>query len=317
MVVALVASSAAACTFDGLDQYASGDAGQVADAAPDATSLVPDARADVTPPDAGPDAPAPPCNLAAPFGTPQAVTSLNGPGLDMQAVLSPDQLTVYFVRKTPVTTTGKVMTATRATVGDPFGPVTEVTSLDDPDADTWNVALTGDGLTAYYVVGNGMWKAKRTSVLGAFSGAAPMPPPVFSGDQPYVLPDGSALYFTVVPDGGVNFIVRAQLGGSITTATQALSVGAHSAGVPVVSPDELTIYFAVYDDKTNNPYDIYVARRASASSGWGAPTAVPELDIAGFNTPSWISGDGCTIYFTSASLPSSLDWDIYTARRPP
>ena len=39
-----------------------------------------------------------------------------------------------------------------------------------------------------------------------------------------------------------------------------------------------------------------------------------ELDTALFEVPSWVSADGCELYFTRAA--TSNDWNIFVARRP-
>jgi hypothetical protein len=267
------------------------------------------------------DAPPPPidvvdarpgaCDRSAPFGAPAPVSELDTPGIDEQAALSADGLAIYFMSNRAGGS--QVFTASRPTVDAPFGTPVRLTSLDSASYDTWNVAITGDGLAAYFVTDQGgadhMYQATRASTFAGFAGKSAMPSPVASGEQPYVVPDGSALYFT---SGAA--IARASLGQPIATQLQStLAVPPHQVGIPVVTADERTIYFSVYDSGVFASYDIWMATRVHAADAWSAPVPVSELDTPAFEAPSWISGDGCELYFTRA--PDASNWDIYVARR--
>ena len=251
------------------------------------------------------------CDLLAPFGTPAPVNELDTASIDEQAALSVDRLGVYFMSNRAGAS--QVFTASRPTVTSPFGAPVPVMSLDSASYDTWNVSISGDGLTAYFVTDEAgadhMYRATRASTLVGFAAKSPMPSPIRDGEQPYVVPDGNVLYYSA---GGA--IVRAGLGQSVATQMQAtLAVPPHQVGIPVVTPDERTIYFAVYDSGVFASYDIWMATRPSAGDAWSAPVPVSELDTAAFEVPSWISGDGCELYFTRAA--DSGHWDIYVARR--
>jgi hypothetical protein len=308
--VALLLSS---CTFDGLDGYTSGDGGSdasvdvVADAKPDAIS---DAAPDTS------DAPPPPCNLGAPFGTPMAVSSLNTTMIDGQAALSPDELTVYFTSNR-LNKGSNVFTASRSSTSAAFGTPAALTSLNFTGADTWNVTLTGDGLTAYLVTDQNaadhMYKATRASSLASFGTPTLMPAPAVTGEQPFVTPDGAILYYSD-NSGTKGQIVRDVLATASTAVQSSLVVGTHDVGIPVVDPTETVIFYAVYDRNVFSSYDIYTATRAKATDPWGTPAAVSELNTSDFEVASWISADKCEIWFTRS--PPSGDWNIYVARRP-
>jgi hypothetical protein len=306
-----------ACTFDGLDAYTSGSeatTGDGGDAAKDAAGDGAfDAAKDAT------DATPPPCNLSAPFGTPTPVGALNTTMIDTGAALSPDELTVFFLSNR-LNQGSNVFTASRPNTSTSFGAVAALTSLNFSGADTWNVTLTADGLTAYLVTDQNaadhMYKATRASSLASFGTPTKMPSPVVEGEQPFVLPNGSALYYsdTVIATKGQ--IVRATIGGSITTAVQSsLVVGTHDIGIPVLDPTETTIYYSVYDAGNFGSYDIWMATRATPTDAWSTPTAVTELNsTTDFEAPSWLSADKCELYYTRAATGS--DWDVYVARRP-
>lgn len=258
------------------------------------------------------------CDPTASFGVPLALTELNGGPINSQAALSPDELTAYFTSNR-IGPGMKVFTAARSSPTAAFGTPAELTSLDFAGADTWNVTLTGDGLTAYYVTdqggGDNLYKAQRTSSLTAFTSAGVMPNPIVEGEQPFVVANGSALYYSDYKLGPKGKIVRATLGGTpVATLQTSLDVAPHDVGIPVVTPDELTMFFAVFDMATFSSYDIWMSTRASTNDAWSKPHPVNELDTAVFEAPSWVSPDGCELYFTRA--PDAAHWSIYVARRP-
>jgi hypothetical protein len=245
------------------------------------------------------------------------VTSLNTGVIDSQAELSPDGLTVYFTSNRAGTGLN-VFTASRPNTSKPFGAAAALASLNYSGADTWDVTLTGDLLTAYIVTDEGgpdhMYKATRASTLVGFDPHVQMAAPMVEGEQPFVIPDGTVLYYSDSKLSAKSEVVRATLGGTPATAVVALPVGPHDVGIPVVNPTETLLYFAVFDAVTFSSYDIWMTSRAKASDPWSSPVAVTEVNTSVFEVPSWISADGCELYFTRA--PTASNWDIYVARRP-
>jgi len=317
--IALVLALASACSISGLDDYASGAGSSDAGIdVRDATNLPDQVAPDSSSTDAGSDAVTPPpCNLAAPFGAATAVTSLNTSAIDGTPLLSPDELTVLFMSNR-LGGALNVFTASRASKSAGFGSVAPLASLNFAGADTWNVALTGDGLTAYLVTdqnaANNMYVATRASSLVGFGTPQLMPSPIVSGNHPFVTPDGKALYYTDETTGPKYQIARAAIGMPPTVAAVPIAVPSLDVGIPVVNPTETLMYFSAFDHNAFLSYDIWTAKRATASDAWSTPTAVTELNTAGFEAPSWVSPDGCALYFTRA--PSDPNWDIYVARKP-
>jgi hypothetical protein len=78
---------------------------------------------------------------------------------------------------------------------------------------------------------------------------------------------------------------------------------------PLVTSDELTLYFA----EGPNYSEIYMSTRASKTEPFAEREPVPEL-VAGY-APSWLSADGCRLYFDQNV--SSDDLDIVMAERQP
>jgi hypothetical protein len=161
-----------------------------------------------------------------------------------------------------------------------------------------------------------VYVATRTTLIAQFSGAAQVAnvsTGVESG-QPFVLPDGSALYLFIGAD-----IYRAPLGASGQfDAPVALSTLNTSAVeyFPTPTPDELTIYFASTrtDSTAKGYFDIWMARRASRADDFGPPVNVQELNTALEEFPSWISPDNCRIYFSRSTSGTSGE-RIYVAER--
>jgi hypothetical protein len=68
---------------------------------------------------------------------------------------------------------------------------------------------------------------------------------------------------------------------------------------PLVTADELTIIFGSDRDSPNSRggLDIWMATRPSPSAPFGAEHVVGELATAAHDIPTWISPDGCHLYF--------------------
>jgi hypothetical protein len=79
-------------------------------------------------------------------------------------------------------------------------------------------------------------------------------------------------------------------------------------GIPVVAANELTIYVA-------GRGDIWKATRAAKTDNFGEPAKVTELDSdTTREEPSWVSGDGCDLYFSS-NRAGATGSDLYVAHR--
>jgi Tol biopolymer transport system component len=73
---------------------------------------------------------------------------------------------------------------------------------------------------------------------------------------------------------------------------------ANNDGAPVLTPDELTLYFTSNRMGGAADYDIYVATRSTVADGFREAMPLTSLNTTGYDTPSWISADGCVLYFT-------------------
>jgi hypothetical protein len=259
------------------------------------------------------------CDTSKPFGTPALVEGLNGTtGNDSGARLSPDELTVYF-NSDRDGVSRDIYAASRATRTAAFGNVYPLTGINTSGSEGWPSA-TADGLKMFFETGrpspNQVYVATRTTLIAQFSGAAQVANVAtgMESGQPFVLPDGSALYLFI----GAH-IYRSQLGASGQfDAPVALSTLNSSAieYFPIPTPDELTIYFAsTRSDATAKGYfDIWMAKRASRADDFGPPVNVQELNTALEEFPSWVSADNCRIYFSRSTSGTSGE-RIYVAER--
>jgi hypothetical protein len=143
-----------------------------------------------------------------------------------------------------------------------------------------------------------------------------------------VLPDHSAIYFVAWISGTTDYndIYRARwngIGFDSPTLVAIEGISPPATGLsfreanPVVTPDESTLYFALFTFSPNFS-EIRMARRTGA--GFGAPELISSSAMDQINTiddewPSWVSPDNCELYFTRR--PDGVPSDIYVARRTP
>ncbi len=340
VAVAVLGATAAGLGLGACD----GDATSPGDGGPDVIAL--DAAGPEAGVDAAPDAPtdaATGCDTSAAFGAPVLVTELDGPADDIGARLSADGLTVYFTSNRalgdaatqgpPVTfgTSVTIYRATRTAVDQPFGAPALATDLDVGDS-TGFASLTTDGLTAYFAA---QWdggaarllSATRATTTDPFGGATAIPGIAgnLSDNQPYVLGDGSALYFVSARtiDAGFSGIhlFRSGIDAGAVGAPELVLARTNDAGLaivvfsPVVSADELTLYFGSPGPGFGS-HDVWRATRASTSDPFSNPAPVAELDSTSDDMPSYLTPDGCAIYLFSDRPGGAGQWDIYRASKP-
>lgn len=244
----------------------------------------------------GGDAEKPSCRLEDAFAAPVLV-GVNVPNfIDRAARLSPDETTIYFAS----TRDGddRVYFAVRQSSTSAFLAPT-ILLQDGMDND--NPTVTADGKTLF---------VNRVSMLSA--GAENVhtytrgdPSGIFSNDalvnvvsgasgskQPYIVPDGSALYFSTAG----TLRVSAKVSNAFTAPTSVFTTPVGTGYThPVVTDDELAIWFS-------SDAGVYFARRNSKLEQFGTPKLVPELNTALPARPTWISPDRCSLYLTIAHV---------------
>jgi len=269
--------------------------------------------------DANPGVVRPPrCSPTAPFGTPSLIpgTQLHTNEFEFQPRLSPDERTMYFVRGDDVTQID-VFVATRADADAEFEPPVRAADLSSDDEFEAYPAITADGRTMYLSIDDDVFVATRPAATGDF--ARPTRVASVSSGQTdsgtYVVPDGSALYFS----RGSSIFRAAHTATGLATPERVPGLDGLDALAPVVSADQLTIYFLRNNPDPTLPdrdEDIWMATRSSPTAAFANAVRVDELSTVGtFEEPGWISDDSCAFYFSSNR--GGRPHDLYVARRTP
>jgi len=267
--------------------------------------------------DAAPDARVPVCWGAA-FTSPSPVTELNTANRDAFLRLSPDQLTAYF--SSDVVGAAAILggwKSTRTSATATFTAPVRLVITNDTAVEMWSPTLTADGLTLYFTrtVANAqkdIFKATRAATTDNFSGLTPVTAlnGASSEEDVYVVPDGSALYFSSDRGNGSTFsIFRAAASG--TTFSPPVEVLADTSlfvNRVVISPDELTMFY-------QGANEIHETRRASKTDAWTLQPALAVLGSSNADHPTWISPDGCHLYFESDR--GGVPLNLYSASRTP
>ena len=150
----------------------------------------------------------------------------------------------------------------------------------------------------------------------------------FIEGAPYLDPQGRAIYFMSAgrdAGGGGDLDLYESLLQKSGAAGLPTSLGPNintdrAENAPVVSADQLTLYFARAN--ASGVFDIWTSSRASPSAAFGVASVVPGLQTEYEEFPSYVSDDHCRLYFVSNRPlvdggPASLDtFRLYVAQRP-
>lgn len=259
------------------------------------------------------------CDLSKPFGAPMATpVPLAGSG---GARLTPDEQTIYYVLDVGG---GQwdIVEASRTSILLPFTNVTLVPGLNSPSLDT-SASFTGDGLTALLETTRGgdyqIYLLSRPAVTAPFAEPTRLSLGPSEGDGgPFVTLAGNVVYYDS-KQGGQLDLYRAELHGRTSTVgvpLTSLNTPMTESG-PVLTGDELTIFFfsGDRDGSGHGNGDIWYATRASTSQQFGPAHNLDELNTPFTEAPTWISPDGCRLYF-DRSQSSGVN-GMYYADRPP
>jgi hypothetical protein len=269
-----------------------------------------------SPPLRGADAQAgPACDLGKPFGAPTLVSGLAALANWVAGLrLSPDYLTGYFFLDGRADSIGNsdLYTAARRTPTSPFGPVAP---MGGPGINTSafeiDPTVSGDGLMLIFgrnALPNEvthLYYATRTTTETSFAylGLVPNVNDFAATElSPFLREDGQVLYFasTRSPAGDYDIYRAAWNGSSFDTPVPVSELNTSFRDTnPVVTPDDLTIYFNSTrpDGNSQGFADTWTATRASTSDPFSAPTNVVELNLPHQFTPTFVTRDGCSLYF--------------------
>jgi Tol biopolymer transport system component len=272
------------------------------------------------PPDMGSDAPKR-CNPNAPFQTPVPLATLNTASSDEGGWLSPDELTIYF----DSTRSGSlglydVFMATRDTRDAAFSNVMPVTGVNDPGHQRGPI-VTADGLTMYALIGTApdynIGRATRASTAEAFSALAAIAAlDTTSNDEPTsMVPDGSVLYFDSNRSGTYKMYRVTRKDGKFGVPLPVSGVDindTHNDSAPIISADELTLFFSSDRPGGVGSNDVWMATRSTTADGFGAPVNLQVVNTPGLDGATWISPDGCVLYLSGGPC---CTYDMFVSKR--
>jgi hypothetical protein len=247
-----------------------------------------------------------PCNLGDAFGglVPVLPSGVNADGF----ALSADGKTAY-VSNNPNGGTYDLFVTTRASINDPFGPLTSLSALNswDDDRAPW---LSQDGLRLYFfnkTLGNGsedLVMASRASTAASFGGTQLVPNVNSNSDDadPFFLAGEQTLFFSSSRSGSRDLWTATRTLTGFTTPVQVGNVNStHEDSRPVLTPDGLTLFFRSRrpSPSGDGDGDIWFATRASQAGQFGTPQNLSVLNTTGSEIPVAVSPDGCTLTFAS------------------
>ncbi|MEO8702653.1 MAG: hypothetical protein ABI867_21595 [Kofleriaceae bacterium] len=280
-----------------------------------------DVDAPVAPPlDAAPDAPGQGrCNPTAAFGAATPLSAVNTSVDDFSLALTTDEKSAFLSRVVqPPGASSTIVSTQRASSSAAFDvPSTAKTdAINNAAGDEFGPSPTSDGLLLYFHRQN----TDGISIVVA-SRADPSEP---FASQSQVSVDGTglqnALSATISADGQTLYWLDFNDFGKVFAATRGLTPSAFTnkraastiaiAGAPVLSTDELTLYYAV-----GNGDDVLVSTRASKTATFGVGVPVGNVNSAALDNPVAVTRDDCELYIASTRSGGTGGFDIWIARR--
>ena len=266
----------------------------------------------------------PRCDLSKPFGVPVRVADFDPNAARSTPRLAPDELSIYF------TTSGRdagadLSMAVRASTTAPFAGETvlaQSTASNDNDP-----MVAADQLSLWFHSNrNGtadIFVATRTAPSGPFGAAAPVAvvdQAATNENHAYFRNAGSELWFISDrggPAGSFDIYVSKRTGATFAAPTRVAELSSAAQDwQPQPSEDGLTILFASDRDGGTGKLDLWIARRSSVASPFGAPTPLTELNSPNVDQAGWLSADGCRIWFSSGRGTADARQQIFFAQRP-
>jgi WD40-like Beta Propeller Repeat len=259
--------------------------------------------------------PGPPCDPSRPFVAPTPVPGLSTDvGTTVDGLrLSPDSRTAYFhSNRSGGLGNDDIYAASRATPGASFGDVTPIpgTGINTP-ADEVYPSVRGDGLDLVFARGTEtadpiiIYRAIRGTRYVSFTGVKSVPQVSTLNIKyetfPFLREDGRVLYFSAEGQDIYQLALNSPSSDASTPAPAPVNElnTKFSEVAPVVTPDDLTMYYGSDRADGVGGYDVWMATRASTSDPFGPPTDVTEVNSPSLEWPTFVTRDGCTLYFTS------------------
>jgi hypothetical protein len=271
----------------------------------------------------------PMCDVDAMFGAPVEV-----PGLELSTVmassvggmrLSSDYQTAYFQATNGPDNVGygydDLYTASRDSPMSPFANVAlMVGSGINAPVDQLDPTVSGDGMTLVFASGK-----PAGDPVHLYYGVRALKNDPFTGmglmidvndlrttydESPFLREDGQVLYFASSRVTANNMdVYRSERQVTIDSGSPVFGNPVpvdrintiFSELAPVVTPDDLVIYFASDRTVTNvkGQFHIWMATRNSKDDPFSTPTSVSELNSSATELPTFVTRDRCVLYFAS------------------
>lgn len=265
------------------------------------------------------------CDTSKTFGAPALVPNINTTSNENAARFSRDGLTVYVDSERPGGLNGaNIWAASRLSVADGFGPLSELLGPVNSDGYDGFPSLTADHKTMYFASNAGggplrLYVSSRNTTAVAFGAPSEVPGGGADRDaEPWVGKSG-IIYFSTsrdvvnyelwrtTPSGGGNFS---------PTPIAELNMAGRVSSTATLTDDELTIYFGSDRDVAGN-IDIWTASRGSDGEAFGKLAKVTELSTGALEYPVYVEPDGCSLYFAAFRGSSGVGQrDIWVAKKP-
>jgi hypothetical protein len=269
---------------------------------------------------------APDARALKPFDAPVPISELNSASNDEDPTLTPDQLELIFVSSRAGTLgLDDLWSSTRPDLSSPWGAPTNIAVLNSASSEL-HPHITPDGKVLYFSstrpggMGLGdIYVSQRSTRTSPWS----MPVLVFeiasTADDSGAAPDTSGLTLLLSSgrDSGTNsdlYLVTRPTTSDIWSSPAVItSLKTDVDDVDgVFANGGLALYFTRGGGAVR---DLYVARRASTTDVFGAPSPIVELNTAASELDPWVSEDEQVMIFNSSRMGGMED--LYETRRLP
>ena len=256
------------------------------------------------------------CPAEAKFLRVESVADINDGTDQTSARLSADQTTIYYSHRVIDSHPFDISMATRESTDAPFvpkGPLPLLGGASGP-------SISADGQRLYFAVDVQNDPQLFVATAPFTQATSRMITELGSGRQeyqPYLSASGSSLYFVRRSSNAepADIFVSRIVDGRYTDPIPVLEVNTTAGeSSPVLSSDELRLYFASDRSGGQGDLDVYLVTRPDVSAPFGPAVPVAELNTPQADVPSWISADDCTLYLSS-KRPGSGGLDVWRASR--
>ena len=254
------------------------------------------------------------CDPTAPFTSVAPIVELDTAELEGALRLSSDELEAYMHRVIGGTELDLVI-ATRSSRDAQWTPPTAM------GLRGYWPTMSRDRLTLLYTVNAGtglmddIWIAERRDPTAPFDAPTPFVSTVDGdgGGGALLSHDNTRMYFGRSDAAGLVHLWVATFPGATEQRRIEELVTVNGESSFGITGDELDLYFATATSP-GQPKDIFVAHRDTPDGTFLPPTPVPEVNSISDEAPTWLSADGCRLYFESNKTGS---YDVYLAERLP